>query len=201
MGIVTRLPLRYEFELARLLHGSVQLLELRTAPWLIDGEGGSKLGVFQQHGFLGVCTASLMLHAFCDHWVGYPEVQRLIATSADTWTDQPLPTGLSRRPPPDIRPLLRELAVASSNNGALLALLVRRVPPDIVQALRGVAQTRAGARRRGYKRAASQGTGQGSSQGISRDPEEADGCKPKGVQRQEILSSQEMAGCDVFGGA
>jgi len=126
-GIIAALPLRSEFELAHIIRNTARFLTLRAMPLLLDGAGQPPLGPAA----LGITLASVLLHTQCSHCADEHDVKRLLATSTlDGGLDQPLPVYFSRRPAPDLRSPLQEVAAASWSVSELLSVLTRRVPED-----------------------------------------------------------------------
>ncbi|CAE8740099.1 unnamed protein product [Polarella glacialis] len=113
-GLLPRLPMRKEAELARLLRGAVQFLSLRAFPVLPDGDISGSPKKQMPAPTLGLCAAAVLLHQLACHWLqgGTAEFgARLLEAVAAGFTpglpclaslDQPLPAGFSRRPVPDL---------------------------------------------------------------------------------------------------
>jgi len=162
-GIVVRLPFRSEFELARILSGTVQLFELRATPLLLNCEGDiGNAGIQQQGNMLGICTAAAVLHTLCKHWVGnHPELKRLFTIGPDGCGDQPLPVGFARNRMPDFTALFHKLAAASNDSKLLFKLLVEylddgcpfwEVAASRARKKRGVARVASGSERAAGRR-------------------------------------------------
>eukprot|EP00928_Gymnodinium_smaydae_P080919 TRINITY_DN6451_c0_g2_i1.p1 TRINITY_DN6451_c0_g2~~TRINITY_DN6451_c0_g2_i1.p1 ORF type:complete len:1353 (-),score=186.66 TRINITY_DN6451_c0_g2_i1:110-4024(-) len=168
-GVLARLTLRTEGEVARVAHGAAQFVGLRAAPLLPDFDASAeeadaevKPGEWELS--FSIAAASVLYNCLCQHLSGGTpdELTRFIALGSDAGVlrgaagsaaGEPLPLGLARRPPVDLKPLLRELwqvATTAKRDGgegsaALRGLLARHLDEDS-RLLRGAAGAAALAR-------------------------------------------------------
>eukprot|EP00929_Paragymnodinium_shiwhaense_P007963 TRINITY_DN111889_c0_g1_i2.p1 TRINITY_DN111889_c0_g1~~TRINITY_DN111889_c0_g1_i2.p1 ORF type:complete len:1652 (+),score=446.21 TRINITY_DN111889_c0_g1_i2:122-5077(+) len=150
-GIVTRLPLRTEGEVARIMFSAGQFVALHVGPILSDGAASDAEDDAGEDACpLGVACASLLFQQLAEHWAAGDEheMRRLLAVAHDHCapnaarasgaSEQPLPESLLRRAPLDLAPLFRDIAATvlapvrswKTLDAALKALLLRRIPVE-----------------------------------------------------------------------
>jgi len=161
-SILLSLPFRGELEVAHILFAASRELTLRAAP-LVLPDGVSLLEV-RGNELFRTCISAVLLHELCQHLGGGSQatIERLLclgsaARDGGAAEDRPLPAGFSRRPPPDVSEMVKELVDASEDPVALRRAVVGRIPVES-PLLRAAVQPPAATKRAAAKQRATRGS-------------------------------------------
>ena len=143
LGLLMRLPISREAELARIFEYTIQFLMLKVMPFLADvsaepeeGQAGKEDSLVPSFALVAV---AIVLHKLSMHWLGLvgsefakhmqafaacPNSDRPSAT-----LDLPLPPGFARKEPADFSETFQQLK-DSAGDGNLSVLLSLEIPAD-----------------------------------------------------------------------
>ncbi|CAE7381684.1 unnamed protein product [Symbiodinium sp. CCMP2592] len=143
LGLLMRLPISREAELARIFECTIQFLMLKVMPFLADVAAEPEEGQAGKEDSLGpsfaLVAVAIVLHKLSMHWlslVGSEFAKQMQAFAAcpnsdrpSATLDLPLPPGFARKEPPDFSETFQQLK-DSAGDGNLSVLLSLEIPAD-----------------------------------------------------------------------
>jgi len=131
IGILMRLPFRFEYELAYVLHTAKQFLMLHVAPVILDDEDTTPREISSDSMLQLICAPAILLFLLCEHWVRSHDLAHLYVSieHMSAVTDQPLPAGFGQKLPGNLSEMISQVATCC-DRASKLALMKRCIPGD-----------------------------------------------------------------------
>ncbi|CAE7793172.1 unnamed protein product, partial [Symbiodinium sp. CCMP2456] len=146
LGLLMRLPISREAELARIFECTIQFLMLKVMPLLADAAAEPEERQVGEEDSMGpgpsfaLVAVAIVLHKLSMHWlslVGSEFAKHMLAFAAcpnsdrpSATLDLPLPPGFARKEPPDFSETFQQLKDSAGENGNLSVLLSSEIPAD-----------------------------------------------------------------------